>query len=360
MLDQLWQRLVQPLFFALPPELAHRAALTLLSALPPIRLPASDPALSQRLWDLDFANPIGLAAGMDKDVGAVGAWQALGFGFAEVGTITPMPQRGNPRPRLWRLPEQRALINRLGFPSRGMARAARRLARLRRSGISIRLGINLGPNRTTPSEKIAEDIAVLVRTLGPMADFIVVNLSSPNTPGLREWQAPDQLRELVSRAFSPPVGELPVGGSWRHPPVLVKVAPDLDPDQLKQLCRAALELRLDGIVATNTTVLRAPLGVSSEHPGGLSGLPLRDLARSIIREIYWHTEGRLPIIGAGGVGSADDAWEHIRAGATLVELYTGLIYGGPGLVRSIQQGLLRLLDRSGYHSIGEAVGRELR
>ena len=199
--DLLWQHVLRRLFFTLDPETAHRMVLALLVGVPPVTAPTDAEALGQDLWGLHFSNPVGLAAGLDKDAAAVAVWQMLGFGFAEVGTVTPRPQPGNPRPRLWRLPEHQALINRLGFPSRGMKIAAQRLMRLRRRELKMRLGVNLGPNKDTPPDRVADDIAALAVGLGPMADFIVVNVSSPNTPGLREWQAPDHLRTLITRAF---------------------------------------------------------------------------------------------------------------------------------------------------------------
>ncbi len=307
--------------------------------------------LEQNLWGMRFVNPLGLAAGLDKDAVALAAWQTLGFGFAEVGTITPRPQPGNPRPRLWRLPEHRALINRLGFPGLGMEVAARRVERLRQRRPRMRIGVNLGPNKDTPPERVADDIAALAQRLGPVADFIVINISSPNTPGLREWQAPQHLRTLITRAFA---GRLEAGAN--RPPLLIKLAPDIDSDQLRLICETAMELRLNGIVATNTTTAREAVGVRADYPGGLSGQPLKSRAREIISQIYRHAGGALPIIGVGGVASAEDAYGHICAGANLVELYTGLIYEGPGLPTTIVDGLTALMERDGYGRIKDAVG----
>ncbi len=229
--------------------------------------------------------------------------------------------------------------------------ATGRLARVRGRGLRIRLGVNIGPNKDTPVERVADEIAALGQRLGPLADFIVINVSSPNTPGLREWQAPDQLRALVTRAFA---GR--VAGAAGQPPLLIKIAPDLDSEQLRLICDTALELHLNGIVATNTTIARQALGVHSDYPGGLSGQPLKPLARGIISQLYRYTGGALPIIGAGGVANADDAYGHLRAGASLVELYTGLIYEGPGLPGAINDGLIALMRRDGYTSISEIVG----
>lgn len=351
-LEAWWPRLMRPLLFKLEPETAHRVVLSLLAAWPAAFASPDSPVLGQDLWGMPFSNPVGLAAGLDKDAAAVGAWQALGFGFAEVGTVTAAPQPGHPPPRLWRLPEQRALINRLGFPSQGSARVAQRLSRLRRRGIGLRLAVNLGPNRDTPPERVAEELAGMARRLGPLADLLIVNLSSPNTAGLRDWQAPNLMRALITQAFPCPPG----GG--RKPPLLIKLAPDLDPSQLAHICELMLELGVDGVVATNTTIAREAVGVSSPQPGGLSGAPLRALARGVIRTIYRLSAGRLPIIGVGGIASAADAYGHLRAGARLVELYTGLIYEGPGLPRAIKQGLVELLARDGFNSVSQAVGAD--
>ena len=354
-LDDTYCRVLRPILFRLDPELAHRIALSALAGIPQIRRADDPPELSQTIWNIRFANPIGLAAGMDKDVRAVLAWQALGFGFVECGTITPRPQAGNPPPRLWRLPANRALINRLGFPSAGMTVAARRLTKLRRRGIAIPLGLNFGPNRDTPPEGVPADYAALMASLGPMADFIVINLSSPNTPGLRNWQAPERLRMLIATIL-PDRTRVGSPAADRRCPVLIKLAPDLDASQIAGICGVILELELDGIVATNTTLAREECGVTSAHEGGLSGEPLKLRARAVIREIYRHTQGRIPIIGVGGVSSAEDAYGHICAGASLVELYTGLVYEGPGLIGRIKTGLTALLKRDGLHSIGEAIG----
>ena len=350
-------RILQPVLFRLEPELAHRIAIALLARMPALDSGMDAPELGQILWKLPFSNPIGLAAGMDKEIVAAHGWQALGFGFAELGTITPRPQPGNPRPRMWRLPEHRALINRLGFPNAGMHDAANRMASARLRGLRIPVGINLGPNRDTPVEHVPADYAALMAVLSPFADFVVINLSSPNTAGLRDWQAPERLRTLVA-AIRP---EQAAGAdSGRRCPVLIKLAPDLELEKVAELCDLITELELDGIVATNTTLAREDCGVASAYEGGLSGEPLKLRARSIIREIYQRTSGRIPIIGVGGVSTADDAYEHIRAGASLVELYTALVYEGPRVVGRIKQGLLKLLERDRVNSISEAVGSAAR
>ncbi len=347
-IDAAYRQFFKRYLFALDAEYAHRLTLRMLSLLPPFTPEPDRPELGIKLWGGDFRSPIGLAAGMDKDAVAVRVWETLGFGFAELGTITPRPQAGNDVPRVWRVPERRALINRLGFPSEGMGVVASRIARVRKAGLSIRLGLNFGPNSDTPPEGIVADYTALMERLGPLADFIIINVSSPNTPGLRNWQSPEKMSELFAAMHEK------AGASAR--PVLVKLSPDLERNELFRICDTALELGVDGIVACNTSVAREALGVSSPHQGGLSGRPLMIRARELIRDIHTHTRGKIPIVGVGGVGSAEDAWLHIRAGASLVELYTALIYEGPGVVEKIKSGLADLLRRDGFRSIGEAVG----
>jgi dihydroorotate dehydrogenase len=344
-----YRALFRPLLFSLDAETAHHLTLSMLSMMPPLPVAPDPPELRSTLWQLDYSNPIGLAAGMDKDAIAIGAWQSLGFGFAELGTITPRPQPGNPKPRVFRLPAQHALINRLGFPSEGMEAVAPRVEKARRSGTRIRLALNFGPNKDTPVEQVAAEYAALMTRLGALADFIVINVSSPNTPGLRNWQSPEKMRELFAA-----MNEVSAGA--HRPPMLLKVAPDLDDATLAAICDTAMALRLDGMVVCNTTLKREEVGVTSAEQGGLSGHPLRDLARDRVASVYRRTQGKLAIIGVGGIMNAEDALGHIKAGASLVELYTGLIYGGPALITSMKKGLANLLRRDGFRSISEAVG----
>jgi dihydroorotate dehydrogenase len=349
----LYRGCFRPILFSLDAEVAHHFTLSMLSMMPPLPVTDDPPELRCSLWGLDFSNPIGLAAGMDKDAIAIGAWQSFGFGFAELGTITPRPQPGNPKPRVFRLPDHHALINRLGFPSEGMAAVAPRIEKVRRDGTRIRLALNFGPNKDTPVEKVAADYAALMTRLGALADFIVINVSSPNTPGLRNWQSPERMRELFAAMEQSHTER-------RRPPMLLKVAPDLDDATLDAICDTAMTLHLDGIVVCNTTLRREEVGVTSTEQGGLSGRPLRDLARDRIASVYRRTEGKLPIIGVGGIMNADDALGHIRAGASLVELYTGLIYEGPGLIATMKKELANLLRRAGFRSISDAVGSAAR
>jgi dihydroorotate dehydrogenase len=372
---------LRPLMFRLDPETAHRFTIATLSLMPPWRSATDAPELATTVFGLRFANPVGLAAGVDKDARALAAWHALGFGFAELGTITPRPQPGNVPPRMWRLPTNRALINRLGFPGEGMEVVAARLQRARdsfnrRTGNDIngamRIALNFGPNKDTPPERVADDYSALTRRLAPFADAIVVNLSSPNTPGLRQWQAPERMRAIVEAVRA----ALPQRTKADQPslPILLKIAPDLDSAQLSSICATALDLAREGeggpegqvasdrgdgcigIVATNTTLMRAEVGVSAAFEGGLSGAPLLGRSREFIAQVYRETSGRIPIIGVGGVASPDDAYGHICAGASLIEFYTGMIYRGPGLAHEIKRGLVRLLARDGFRSISEAVG----
>jgi dihydroorotate dehydrogenase len=332
--------------FRLDPEAAHRMTLALLARMPTVSPAPDPPELRTTLWGVTFSNPVGLAAGLDKDGRAAAAWNALGFGFVELGTVTRRPQFGNPRPRIWRITERRALINRLGFPREGMEAVKHRIQRMRAQGLRMRIGLNFGPNKAP--ERVTEDYAALASRLGPLADFIVANLSSPNTPGLRAWQAPERMHTIVEavRAAQPE----------NRRPLMVKLSPDLEERELREICATAIDLALDGIVATNTTLKREEVAVAASFEGGLSGEPLLERAREVIAQIYKNTQGRIPIIGVGGIASAEDAYGHIRAGASMVEFYTGFVYRGPGLVREIKEGLVRLLNRDGFSSISAAVG----
>ncbi len=338
--------LLRPLIFRLDAEQAHKATIAGLRLMPRrgAQLPAS---LATEVAGLRFPSPVGLAAGFDKDAEVFDQMLSLGFGFVEVGTITPRPQPGNPRPRLFRLAEDRAVINRFGFNSRGQVDALARLSRRnRRRGV---VGVNIGANKDSP-DRIA-DYARGVRTMAPVADYLAVNISSPNTPGLRQLQDEGALRELLAavRDARPPGG----------PPVFLKVAPDLGQEEPMQIVRAAIEHGIDGLIVSNTTVSRPPLrSVHGGEAGGLSGAPLKALALDALRRFRAASGGQLPLIGAGGIGSADDAWERIRAGASLVQLYSAMVYEGPGIARRMAQGLAARLDQSPFATIAEAVGTE--
>jgi dihydroorotate dehydrogenase len=359
--------LIRTLLFRLEAERAHRLSMGLFAALlgaaPLGRLTrrlchGDDPRLRVRRFGIDFPTPLGLAAGFDKDAEWFDALYALGFGFIEVGTLTGGPQPGNPRPRLFRLPEDRALINRLGFNNRGSAAAAAALARRRR--IEPVLGINIGKSKAVPNEEAAADYLASFERLFPYGRFFVVNVSSPNTPGLRQLQERGPLTALL-RALAEKNAELARRHALPPRPVLLKIAPDLDERQVEEIGALTREVPVAGLVATNTTVTRDGLRTPAARltqigAGGLSGAPLTVRSRRMVADLYRRTQGRLPIVGVGGVMSGEDAWQMIRAGASLVEVYTGLIYGGPGFVREVHRHLLRRLEESGKGSIEEAVG----
>ncbi len=318
----------------LPPETAHRAALAGLR-LPFGRAPAAPASLAVSLFGRTIPSPLGLAAGFDKDGAALDGLFRLGFGFVEAGTVTPKPQGGNPRPRLFRLSEDAALINRMGFNSGGLDVFERNVARFRAraAGASAVLGINLGANKTS-EDKIADYVLGLVR-LSAYADYLVVNVSSPNTPGLRGLQEGDQLRALLGRLVEAR------GKTAKRPALLLKLAPDLDDDALSGLAQAAIAHGLDGLVATNTTVAR-PASLRSrycEETGGLSGAPLKERAHDVLARLAALAQGRLTLIGVGGIGCPDDARVRLQAGASLIQVYTAFVYRGPRLIQEINRGL---------------------
>lgn len=312
----------------------------------------NDVRLEQTLWGLKFPNPLGLAAGFDKDGVAARIWRIFGFGFAELGTVTCHAQPGNPKPRLFRLLEDRAVLNRMGFNNRGAKSLAERLSAIAsRPFEPIPLGINLGKSKITPLEEAATDYLTSFRWLKPWGDYFVVNVSSPNTPGLRSLQDGEQLRIILETLQQENQGEKPL---------LVKIAPDLEWDAIADVVHLAQTYQLAGIVATNTTIRRDILKTQmitatgnsvSTEAGGISGEPLRERATEVIRFIHQQTQGTLPIIGVGGIFTAEDAWEKLTAGATLIQVYTGLVYEGPWMARRIMEGLLKKLTENGLSSI---------
>ena len=343
--------LALPLLRQLPPETAHRLTIRALrSGFAPRRQRPDPPSLAITLWGRRFANPIGLAAGFDKDAEVPEQMLRFGFGFVECGTMTPRPQSGNPRPRLFRLAADAALINRLGFNNDGVAAGAARLAARRRANGIV--GANIGKNRDT-----ADDIADYVQgvtALAPLIDYLVVNVSSPNTPGLRELQRKSAVTALIERLMAARAAVAPEN----PPPLLLKIAPDLTPEDCADLAQASLASGIDGLVVANTTVTRPPSlrSVEAHEPGGLSGAPLFAASTALTAEMYRLTQGKLPIIGVGGVASGEDAYAKIRAGASLVQLYTALVYHGPGLVLRIKRELAALLARDGFACLADAVG----
>lgn len=309
--------------------------------------------LQTRLWDLTFDNPLGLAAGLDKNGEAVPAFSSIGFGFMEVGTVTPKPQAGNDKPRLFRLPEDSALINRMGFNNVGAEQMVKNLQADNRRAIP--LAINIGKNKVTPNEQAEQDYRKCLRLLYPYGDFFVVNISSPNTPDLRNLQHGDELRRLLAAVMEE--REQQSRNTQELKPVLVKIAPDISEPELEYIMDTILLSGVSGVIATNTTISREGLrGAAASEAGGLSGRPLTGKSSDIIRSVYKLAQGKLPIIGCGGIFSAQDAYDKIRAGASLIELYTALIYEGPELIKKINEDLLELLRKDGFKHLSDAVG----
>ncbi|CPR04298.1 dihydroorotate dehydrogenase 2 [Mycobacterium bohemicum DSM 44277] len=346
--------LLRRLFFLVPPERIHTlvfAALRGVTAVAPVgnllhrRLGPTDPALASTVFGVRFPGPLGLAAGFDKDGLGLHTWGALGFGYAEVGTVTARPQAGNPAPRMFRLPADRALLNRMGFNNLGAGALAIRLARHRPD---VPVGVNIGKTKTTPPEGAADDYGASARLVGPLASYLVVNVSSPNTPGLRDLQAVESLRPILSAVRS-----------QTSTPVLVKIAPDLADSDVDAIADLAVELGLAGIVATNTTISRDGLitpGVDRLGPGGISGPPVARRAVEVLRRLYGRVGDRLVLISVGGIETADDAWERITAGASLLQGYTGFVYGGGMWPKHIHDGIARRLRDGGFASLTDAVG----
>ncbi len=346
-------RTLLPWLRLLPAETAHRLTIRALAAgWYPRQAPSDDPILATRLWDLDFPNPVGLAAGFDKNADTADAMLQWGFGFVECGTVTPRPQVGNPLPRLFRLLEDHAVINRMGFNNAGLTPFAAKLAK--RRGLPGIVGSNLGKNRD--SADATADYCTGVRSLGALSDYLVINVSSPNTPGLRDLQRRSALRHIIDEVTAARDG-LP---GTRRPPLLVKVAPDLTPDEVEDIAETALATHVDGLIISNTTVARpAELrSANAPEPGGLSGAPLFEPSTTRLRAFYRLLGGRVPLIGVGGISSGEQAYAKIRAGASLVQLYTALVYHGPGLVAEIKRDLAALLRRDGFASVAAAVGAD--
>lgn len=345
---------VRRALFLAPPERIHKlvfAALRAATATAAARramsrqLAPHDPVLASTVFGVRFPGPLGLAAGFDKDGLGLDTWGALGFGYAEIGTVTAQPQPGNPEPRLFRLPADHALLNRMGFNNDGAGQLAARLARHRPD---VPIGVNIGKSKVTPPERAAEDYAYSARLLGPLAAYLVVNVSSPNTPGLRDLQATESLHPILAAVLAETTT-----------PVLVKIAPDLSDEDVDAVADLAVELGLAGIVATNTTVSRAGLltpNVADLGPGGISGPPVARRSLEVLRRLYARVGDRLVLIGVGGIETADDAWERITAGASLLQGYTGFIYGGGLWAKHIHDGLAARLRAGGYSSLSQAVG----
>lgn len=352
--------LLRPALFRLDPERAHTLAVRALRLRPPGPR-AHAGKLATKVAGLSFPNPVGMAAGFDKDALVPDELLGLGFGFAEVGSITPLLQSGNPLPRLFRLTQDRAVINRMGFNNGGAELAAKRLrarAALYRSGSSSRgggiVGVNIGANKDSP-DRIA-DYAQMARIMAPLASYLAVNISSPNTPGLRALQDESALVGLLDAVIAARDEHTDAG---TRPPIFLKVAPDLAPADIDAIARIAMDKQLGALIVANTTLSRD--GLTSPHreeAGGMSGAPLRQMALERLRDFRKATGGALPLVGVGGIASAEDAWERIRAGASLVQIYSAMVYEGPGIARRIAKGLERLMDRDGFATIEAAVASE--
>ncbi len=343
--------LALPFLHALEPEQAHELSLRALEAGLYPRGGPDDPRLAQKIWGLDFPNPVGIAAGFDKNARVADAILQSGFGFAEVGTVTPRPQTGNPRPRVFRLPDDKALINRLGFNNEGHAAALRRLQGRVAVGI---VGVNIGANKD--SSDAAGDYVSGVENFSALADYLTVNISSPNTPGLRDLQAPKALDGLLARLMETRT-KLAAGGIGPRP-VAVKLAPDIADEDVEPIVERLMAHGVDGIIISNTTLARQGLRsrLHADEAGGLSGAPLFELSTRLLARVYMLTEGKLPLIGVGGILAAEDAVAKIEAGASLVQLYTGLVYEGPGLIARIKQALVARIECEGATSLAEITG----
>jgi dihydroorotate dehydrogenase len=363
----IYRRALRPILFTRDPEKAHELVIDMLATagtmgLHPFRRPFTHSRLRTELAGVSFPNPVGLAAGCDKDGRAIRAWPHFGFGFVEIGTVTAEPQAGNPKPRVFRFPSEGALINRLGFNSIGSEAVARGLARIRRqrARLPVPIGINIGKTRIVKTDDaVVEDYRTSLRRLARHADFLVVNISSPNTPGLREWQERDHMSRLLA-ALTAENASMAAKREAAPPPLFVKVSPDMTEGELEGVAEVAMETGVAGIIATNTTVAREGAWSDVDQAGGLSGKPLKELALATLRTLYRLTQGRIPLIGVGGIATAEDAYARIRAGASLIEIYTALVYEGPYLPLEINRGLLKLMDRDGVSSISELVGAENR
>jgi dihydroorotate dehydrogenase len=364
----LYRSLLRPLLFRLPPETAHELALNSLSVAPKLtktllgdRFKRS-PFGQLRRFGLTFSNPVGLAAGFDKDGVALEALAALGFGFIEAGTVTFHPQPGNERPRLFRLPLDRALINRAGFNNHGAAAFATRVDRNRPDCV---LGVSIGKSKVVELEAAVDDYVQSFSAVYPIADYVAVNVSSPNTPRLRELQQSNQLDELL-RTLQQRNQELADGSAGRGVlPLLVKLSPDLNDEELQGIVAVARRNNVAGLIATNTTINRTDLttrreAVESIGAGGLSGAPLRGRSLKMIARLYNMTEGSLPLIGVGGIFNSQDAWDMITAGASLLQIYTGFIYEGPAIAKRINEGLRQIISAKDFVSLDEAVGSRAR
>ena len=370
----LYKKLVRPVLFQNPAEQAHNHSLNLLSAatksgalMNMLESFASSPPLKTNLRQIHFPNPLGLAAGMDKNGIALPVWEKLGFGFCEIGGITGHPQPGNPKPRMFRVPSDLAIINRMGFNNEGVEKIIKKMSHWKTSGQwpTSPVAINLGKSKITPLDEATEEYSQLLEALWPYGDFFVVNVSSPNTPDLRKLQQTEALREIL-QSLQHRQNSL----QKEHPklpkrPIFLKIDPDMSRSNLDEIIDVVQESALEGIVATNTSLSRPETkdrpnySRNYSESGGMSGKPLTKRSTEIIRHIYARTKGELSIIGVGGIFNARDAWEKIGAGASLIQVYSGMVYEGPSMARSIIQGIRDQMERHGFNSIQDVIGKEL-
>lgn len=357
-MSRIYEKLIRPILFNINPETAHELGIETLKIALGTKVTQNFVAKKFEIesfgkierFGLNFRNPLGIAAGFDKNGIVVNQLAALGFGFVEVGTVTFNPQKGNEKPRLFRLPKDKALINRLGFNNEGTPRVVERLKKINPNCI---IGVNIGKNKDVPNEEAIENYLKSFDLASEVADYIAVNVSSPNTPNLRELQKAENLEELL--------GELQKrNDEISKKPLLVKIAPDLNETEIEAIVDIALNLNLAGIIATNTTIKRENLKSKINETGGLSGKPLQKVSNEVISKIYKYSKGKLPIIGVGGVFTAEDAFEKIASGASLVQVYTGFVYQGISFARSVNLGLQRILKEKGFKDIDEAIGSKIK
>ena len=338
---------LKSLLFLFDPEIAHRITINYLK-FARFKKPKLYEVLQSEVFGLNFQNPIGIAAGFDKNGEVAHNLINLGFGFSEVGTVTPKPQPGNPRPRVFRLKDDRAIINRLGFNSVGFSEVKTKLEKI---GDNI-IGVNIGANKN--SKDFSEDYIKGIKFFSTLASYITINISSPNTPGLRNLEVLENLDILLDK-----INNLEREDLLIKIPILLKISPDLEADNLKYLCEKVLSSKIDGLIISNTTISRDLMPTDTLEKGGLSGKPIFDISTKQLRMAYKYTNGKIPLIGVGGVDSAEKAYEKIKNGASLIQLYTGLVYNGPNLIKDINEDLSSLIERDGYSNISEAVGAEV-
>lgn len=338
---------LKSLLFLFDPEIAHRITINYLK-FARFKKPKLYEVLQSEVFGLNFQNPIGIAAGFDKNGEVAHNLINLGFGFSEVGTVTPKPQLGNPRPRVFRLKDDRAIINRLGFNSVGFSEVKTKLEKI---GDNI-IGVNIGANKN--SKDFSEDYIKGIKFFSTLASYITINISSPNTPGLRNLEVLENLDVLLDK-----INNLEREDLLIKIPILLKISPDLEADNLKYLCEKVLSSKIDGLIISNTTISRDLISTDTLEKGGLSGKPIFDISTKQLRMAYKYTNGKIPLIGVGGVDSAEKAYKKIKNGASLIQLYTGLVYNGPNLIKDINEDLSSLIERDGYNNISEAVGAEV-